>query len=138
MKEKLYLPLEYDSHKKGYYYTNTKKNLKVFFEENPDYTFSSNNENNQKKRRDELLNILISNVTSKGLACPTVDEETKKHIQSTERNLNSCNTAEEILLYYDFSLRAKTGNEVAAVLRKNGLLCFESPEVIELVEKYRK
>lgn len=137
MKEKLYLPLEYDSHKKGYYYTNTQRTLKVFFEENPNYKISNNDEDNIKQRRDELLNILISNVTSKGLACPTVDEETKAHIQSTERNLNSCNTVEEILLYYDFSLRAKTGNEVAAVLRKNGLLCFESPEVAELVEKFR-
>ncbi len=138
MKEKLYLPLEYDSHKKGYFYTNTKRTLKSFFEENPNYTFNNSEENDVKQRRDELLNILISNVTSKGLSCPTVDEETKAHIKSTERNLNSCKTAEEILLYYDFSLRAKTGNEVASILRNNGLLCFESPEVAELVNKYRK
>lgn len=138
MKENLYLPVEYDSHKKGFFYTNTKRTLKNFFEENPDYSITNSDECSGKQRRDELLNILISNVTSKGLACPSVDDETKAHIQSTERNLNSCNTVEEILLYYDFSLRAKTGNEVASVLRNNGLLCFESPEVAELVNKYRK
>lgn len=137
MKEKLYLPLEYDPHKKGFFYTNTNKTLKGFFEDNPGYTLKNYEEKDVKKKRDELLNILISNVTSKGLACPEVDEETKLHIQSTERNLNSCNKVEEILLYYDFSLRAKTGNEVAAVLRSKGLLCFESPEVVELVNKYR-
>lgn len=137
MKEKLYLPLEYDPHKKGFFYTNTNRTLKFFFEKNPDYTLSNNEENHVKQRRDELLSILIENVTSKGLACPTVDGETKAHILSTEKNLNSCKTVEEILLYYDFSLRAKTGNEVASILRKNELLCFESPEVTELVNKYR-
>ena len=87
---------------------------------------------------EELLDNLISNVTSKGLACETVSKEIKAHIISTEKNLNFCKSVEEILLYYDFALRAKTGNEVATELRLNNLLCFESPEVAEQVNKFRK
>jgi len=138
MKETLYLPLEYDSHKKGYFYKNTNRTLKSFFEENPHYSFQDIDENEREQKRKELLDILISNVTSKGLACETVSKEIKAHIISTEKNLNFCKSVEEILLYYDFALRAKTGNEVATELRLNNLLCFESPEVAEQVNKFRK
>ena len=138
MKETLYLPLEYDSHKKGYYYKNTHRTLKSFFDENPDYSYKIIDEDEKEEKRKELLDILISNVTSKGLACKTVSKEIKEHIISTEKNLHSCKSVEEILLYYDFALRAKTGNEVATELRLNGLLCFESPEVADQVNRFRK
>ena len=137
MKNNLMLPIEYDPHKKIYYYKNYDKLLCDFLEKNKDLVYSIREEEEIKKR-DELLNILKSNVTKKGLACKNLPEEIKEHIRSTERNLDSCKTAQEILLYYDFSLRAKTGKTVAEELRKNGLLQFESEEVRNLVDEFRK
>ena len=89
-----------------------------------------------REEKDKLLKIIKNKVIDPALKSPTLSKKTKKNVQNTLDRLETQDSAEGIIAFFEDALKSDQGKMIGVELEANKLKSFEMIKKLVLEEYY--